>query len=137
MRLRRDGAAAAGWAILMQLAFRVLILMLAGVGHRPETPWVVAALAMAIAFASASQDIAIDAYAVEVLASKEEQGAVVGARIAFYRAAMYVAGGLTRSPSPGPPRGRSPTLLLALVFLPMMVITWKAPPPPRGTGAAA
>ncbi len=119
-----------GWALVMQLVLSVLILMLAGVGHRPETPWVVAALALAIAFASASQDIAIDAYAVEVL-RKEEQGAVVGARIAFYRAAMYVAGGLTITLA-GATSWPLTNLLLALTFLPMMVITWKAPPPPAG-----
>ena len=41
--------------------------MLAGVGNRPDTIWVVGALALAIAVASATQDIAIDAYAVDVL----------------------------------------------------------------------
>ena len=68
--------------------------MLAGVGERPEALWIVGALAFAIAIASASQDIAIDAYAVEVL-RKEEQGAAVGARLAFYRAAMLVSGGVS------------------------------------------
>ncbi len=117
-----------GWALVMQLALSVFILMLAGVGHHPETPWVVAALALAIAFASASQDIAIDAYAVEVL-KKEEQGAVVGARIAFYRAAMYVASGLSITLA-GATSWPLTNVLLALSFLPMMVVTWKAPPPP-------
>ena len=70
----------------------MLVLLLAGVGERPEAIWVVGALAFAIAIASASQDIAIDAYAVEVL-RKDEQGAAVGARLAFYRAAMLVSGG--------------------------------------------
>ncbi|MEM7353675.1 MAG: MFS transporter [Acidobacteriota bacterium] len=116
-----------GWALVMQIVLSVLILMLAGVGHHPETPWVVAALALAIAFASASQDIAIDAYAVEVL-EKNEQGAVVGARIAAYRAAMYVAGGLTITLA-GATSWPLTNVLLALLFLPMMLITWKAPPP--------
>ena len=61
--------------------------MMAGVGQRPEAIWVVGALAMAIALAAASQDIAIDAYAVEVL-RKDEQGAAAGARTAIYRAAL-------------------------------------------------
>ena len=117
-----------GWALVTQIALSVLILMLAGVGHRPETPWVVAALALAIAFVSASQDIAIDAYAVEVL-EKQEQGAVVGARIAAYRAAMYVAGGLTITLA-GATSWPLTNALLAALFLPMMLITWKAPPPP-------
>jgi PAT family beta-lactamase induction signal transducer AmpG len=82
-----------GWAALAQVALFALTLMLAGVGDRPETPWVVLALALAIAFASATQDIAIDAYAVDVL-RPDEQGVVVGARIALYRAAMFTAGSL-------------------------------------------
>ncbi|TMA54134.1 MAG: AmpG family muropeptide MFS transporter, partial [Deltaproteobacteria bacterium] len=83
-----------GWAAVAQVTLFALTLLLAGVGHRPETPWVVAALALAIAFAGASQDIAVDAYAVDVL-RPEEQGAAVGARIALYRAALFVSGGLS------------------------------------------
>ena len=69
-----------GWMAVTQLLLGVLVLMLAGVGERPEALWIVGALAFAIAIASASQDIAIDAYAVEVL-RREEQGAAVGARL--------------------------------------------------------
>jgi PAT family beta-lactamase induction signal transducer AmpG len=61
------------------VALLLLTLGLAGVGHHPDAPWVVAALALAIAVASATQDIAIDAYAVEVL-RPDEQGVAVGAR---------------------------------------------------------
>ena len=57
-----------GWMALTQIALFALGLMLAGVGQRPEAIWVVGALALAIALPSASQDIAIDAYAVEVAA---------------------------------------------------------------------
>ncbi len=117
-----------GWALVAQIALSLLILLLAGVGDHPETPWVVAALALAIAFASASQDIAIDAYAVEVL-KKDEQGAVVGARIAAYRAAMYVAGGLSITLA-GATSWPLTNALLAAVFLPMMLVTCKAPAPP-------
>ena len=53
----------------------------------------IGALCMAIAFASATFDIAYDAYTVEVL-KPEEQGIAVGARVAFYRAAMLVGGGV-------------------------------------------
>jgi len=116
-----------GWTALAQVALFALTLVLAGVGHHPETPWVVGALALAIAFASASQDIAIDAYAVEVL-RPEEQGAAVGARIALYRAAMFVAGGVAITLA-----GRYSWPLvnvgLALAYLPMLVVTWRAPEP--------
>ena len=124
-----------GWMAVTQLALGVLGLMLAGVGSRPDAIWVIGALALAIALASASQDIAIDAYAVEVLRD-EEQGAAVGARVALYRAAMVVSGGLaiTMASRIGWP---AVNVLLALVYVPMLVLTWKAPepeeqqPPPR------
>ena len=118
-----------GWALVTQIVLSVLILGLAGLGHHPDTPWVVLALTLAIAFAAASQDIVIDAYTVEVL-RKEEQGAVVGARIAFYRAAMYVAGGMSITLA-GATSWPLANALMAALFLPMMLITWKAPPPPR------
>ena len=124
-----------GWMAVTQFALAVLGLLLAGVGSRPDAIWVVGALAFGIALASASQDIAIDAYAVEVL-REDEQGAAVGARIALYRAAMVVSGGLaiTLAGRFGWP---AVNVLLALVYVPMLLITWKSPepeeqvPPPR------
>jgi len=116
-----------GWMAVTQLVLAVLVLMLAGVGERPEALWIVGALAFAIAIASASQDIAIDAYAVEVL-RKEEQGAAVGARLAFYRAAMLVSGGvsITLAARIGWPAVNG---LLAIVFGLMLALTWRSPEP--------
>ena len=105
----------------------MLGLLLAGVGSHPDTLWVVGAIALAIAIASASQDIAIDAYAVEVL-REDEQGAAVGARTAVYRAAMVVSGGgaITVAAHFGWPRGQRAARAL---YLPMLLLTWKAPEP--------
>ena len=116
-----------GWMAITQIALALLGLVLAGVGGHPDTLWVVGAIALAIAIASASQDIAIDAYAVEVL-RKDEQGAAVGARTAVYRAAMMTSGGgaITMAAHFGWP---AVNILLALVYLPILVLTWKAPEP--------
>ena len=116
-----------GWMAVTQILLAVLVLMLAGVGERPEALWIVGALAFAIAIASASQDIAIDAYAVEVL-HKEEQGAAVGARLAFYRAAMLVSGGvsITLAARIGWPAVNA---LLAVVFALMLALSWQSPEP--------
>jgi PAT family beta-lactamase induction signal transducer AmpG len=116
-----------GWMALTQIALAVLGLMLSGVGRQPEAIWVVGAIALAIGLASASQDIAIDAYAVEVLRT-DEQGAAVGARIALYRAAMAVSGGaaITLAARVGWP---AVNVMLALLYVPMLVLTWKAPEP--------
>jgi PAT family beta-lactamase induction signal transducer AmpG len=88
---------------------------------------VVGALALAIAVASASQDIAIDAYAVEVL-HRDEQGAAAGARTALYRAALLVSGGVSISLAAriGWPAVNA---LLAFVYLPMLLVTWYSPEP--------
>ena len=124
-----------GWMAVTQVALLVLGLMMAGVGQRPEAIWVVGALAMAIALAAASQDIAIDAYAVEVL-RKDEQGAAAGARTAIYRAAYSLAGSVAISMAArlGWP---AVNVLLALTYLPMLVITWKSPEPEVQARAAA
>jgi PAT family beta-lactamase induction signal transducer AmpG len=114
-----------GWAAISQVALLGLTLWLAGCGDHPDALWVVSALALALAFASATQDIAIDAYAVEIL-RPEEQGVAVGARTALYRAAMYVSGGLSITLAA---QFSWPfvNLCLALLYVPMLVITWKAP----------
>ncbi len=91
-----------GWMIVAQIGLLAVTLALAGVAFEPGTPWslgslnvewvwVVGTLTLALAFASTVQDIAIDAYAVEVL-KKEEHGIAVGARTALYRGGMMLAG---------------------------------------------
>ena len=82
-----------GWMAVTQIALAAFGFLLAGVGQRPDTWWVVGALALGIAIASASQDVAIDAYAVDVL-RPDEQGVASGARTAVYRVALLVSGGL-------------------------------------------
>jgi MFS transporter, PAT family, beta-lactamase induction signal transducer AmpG len=114
-----------GWAALAQLVLLALTLWLVGFGDHPDTPWVVGALALAIAFASATQDIAIDAYAVDILLP-EEQGVAVGARTAIYRAAMYVSGGLSITLA-AQYSWPLVNLCLALLYLPMLAITYNAP----------
>lgn len=118
-----------GWILLTQVVLFLLTLALAGVGNHPDTPWIIAAITFAIAMASASQDIPLDAYAVEIL-RKEEQGAVVGGRIAVYRAAMYVAGALSITLA-GKLSWPLVLVILAAMYIPMMVVTWKAPEPQK------
>jgi MFS transporter, PAT family, beta-lactamase induction signal transducer AmpG len=116
-----------GWAVVAQVALFALTLGLAGVGNHPDTPWVVAALAFAIAFAAASQDIAVDAYAVEVL-EPEEQGVAVGARIALYRAALFVSGGLSITLA-AQYSWPAVNVVLAGIYLVAIAVTWRAPEP--------
>lgn len=114
-----------GWTLAAQIALLIGTFVLGGVAQHPDAILIIGALALAIAFASASQDIAIDAYAVEVL-RPEEQGVAVGARIAIYRAAMFVAGGLAITLA-GVWSWPLVFTLLAALYAPLMVVTLLAP----------
>lgn len=80
-----------GWLIASQIA---VIITIVGLGLSDPTLSLaaVAAWAVALAFASATQDIVIDAYRVESLA-EHEQGAGAAAYVFGYRIAMAVSGG--------------------------------------------
>ena len=117
-----------GWMAIAQVALFATTLCLAGVGDHPDAPWVVGALALAIAFAGATHDIAIDAYAVDVL-RPEEQAVAVGSRNALYRGAMFLAGGFAITLA-GTWSWRLVNVALAFLFLPMLLVSWKAPEPP-------
>ena len=117
-----------GWIALAQLALFALTLGLAGLGDHPEAPWVLGALAFAIALASATHDIAYDAYTVDVL-RPEEQGVAVGAKTALYMTAFRAVGGLGIAVA-GRYSWPLVNVCLALTYLPMLGITWAAPEPP-------
>lgn len=114
-----------GWTLVAQVALLALTFVLGDVASRPDAIWLIGTLTLAIALASATQDIAIDAYAVEVL-EPAEQGVAVGARTAIYRAAMFVAGGLAITLA-GLWSWPLVFALLGLLYLPMLVITLLAP----------
>ncbi len=128
-----------GWVLLMQAALALGLGALAWVAAAP-TIWAVATLMVLISFASASQDIAYDAYAVEVL-EPSEYGAATSGRTALYRAAMWVSGNVVISL--GPVWGWQPTLAaLAVIFGALMPVTVfaaevKTPPPAVTTLRAA
>ncbi len=122
------------WILVCQVFLMAAVLALAALGGSAEVA-VVAALAILIAFGSASQDIVIDAYAVEVL-ERSEQGLAVGARTTLARAAVLLSGAVTITF--GQRLGWPPVLaFIALLFVPLAgVVLWSpepagAPPPPR------
>jgi PAT family beta-lactamase induction signal transducer AmpG len=122
------------WMVVCQLFLLAGCVLLALLSADPKVG-TVALLAVFIAFWSASQDIAIDGYAVEVL-EREEQGLAVGARVALYRAATLIAGAVAITL--GEKIGWSTVFWgLALLFLPLIAIVVWSPepvvpaPPPR------
>lgn len=116
-----------GWAIIAQIALAVSVFALAGVGSHPDAPWVVAAIALAIALAGATQDVAVDAYAVDVL-RPEEQAVAVGARNALWRVGYYIAGSLSIYLA-GQFGWPAVNAFLAALYLPMILVVWKSPDP--------
>jgi PAT family beta-lactamase induction signal transducer AmpG len=100
--LRLPGLAAAlgprrSWILLAQLALVVAIVGL-GASDPAALPRVTAGWALGVAFLSATQDIAVDAYRIEVLA-EHEQGAGAAATQTGYRLGMLcsAAGALALS----------------------------------------
>jgi len=79
-----------GWGITIQLLLIAAILALGSSDPRSNLP-LMAALALLVAFLSASQDIVIDAYRVEIL-KIEEQGPGAALIQTGYRIAMLVVG---------------------------------------------
>jgi PAT family beta-lactamase induction signal transducer AmpG len=116
-----------GWAAIAQVVLLACTLGLAGLGDHPDTPWVLFALALAIALAGATQDIAIDAYAVDVL-RPDEQAVAVGSRNMLYRTGMQLAGSfsITLAGWFGWPAVNA---FLACLYLPMLLVSLKAPEP--------
>ncbi len=116
------------WMIVFQALLALSIGLLAVEADAPVVG-VVAVISIFIAFGSASQDIAIDGYAVEVL-ERSEMGTAVGARVALYRGATLLSGALAITL--GEHLGwRFVFFGLALLYLPLMgVVLWSPEPPP-------
>jgi PAT family beta-lactamase induction signal transducer AmpG len=121
------------WTILAQVLLGGLLAALAANAGAP-TVALVALLALLVSFASATQDIAVDAYSVEVL-RPEELEVAGGARGALARLGMFMGRVVNTL---GPLVGWRPTLAaVALLFAPLGVVAARAPapeaapPPPR------
>ncbi len=81
-----------GWMLLTQILL-ALGMMVMGTMSPGESLLPIAMLAVMLAFLSATQDIAFDAYRTDVL-HKEERGAGAALSVLGYRLAMLVSGGL-------------------------------------------
>jgi len=79
-----------GWAVTIQAVLAVALLVMAGRDPTVD-PWSVAIVAAIVAFLSASQDIVIDAYRVELL-DEREQGAGAAVTQVGYRFGMIASG---------------------------------------------
>jgi len=80
------------WMLVIQLALMAAIVAL-GSSTPESTPQVTAALALVVALCSASQDVVIDAYRIDVL-DDDQQGAGAAMTQAGYRLGLIVSGAL-------------------------------------------
>ena len=79
-----------GWILWIQAALVLAILAL-GTTDPAVDPWLTALAAFAVAFFSASQDIVVDAYRIEIL-GENEQGAGAASTQLGYRIGLLLAG---------------------------------------------
>jgi PAT family beta-lactamase induction signal transducer AmpG len=124
-----------GWMLTAQVVLLLLGLGLAASSVPPLDVVLIGLLATATAFASASQDVAYDAWTVEVL-RREEHGLAVGARNALARAALFVSGrvSITAAAFLTWPVTHA---LLAACYVPAAIVTWFAPEPEQRQPAPA
>jgi PAT family beta-lactamase induction signal transducer AmpG len=80
------------WMLLTQLGILLSALLLA-ISNPVEGPWLTAFAAVLVAFFSATQDIAIDAYRIEILRD-DEQGAGAATTQLGYRIALWIVDAL-------------------------------------------
>jgi PAT family beta-lactamase induction signal transducer AmpG len=81
-----------GWIIITQILLMLGISTMA-FSSPSQFPWILALIALIVAFTSASQDIVIDAYRTDVLEEKE-RGAGAAVFVMGYRIALLITGAL-------------------------------------------
>jgi PAT family beta-lactamase induction signal transducer AmpG len=115
-----------GWIFVAQLVLFFTILWMSF--HNPRTGLQMLAInAVLIAFFSATQDVAVDAYRADVC-DEHEMGAGAAVSVLGYRIALLITGGLALILAD---HISWPTvyMLMALLMVPGMFATWRAPEP--------
>jgi len=112
------------WVIAAELGLAVMTVILLGMDPS-HVGWLLWFVLLGFTLSSATQDIAIDAWAVDVSSAKD-QGSINGVRVSAYRVALVAAGGLVLvlADSIG---WRLDWLLVCALFLVMALIAWKSP----------
>ncbi|HLS18057.1 MAG TPA: MFS transporter [Paenalcaligenes sp.] len=116
-----------GWILLTQLLLGVSIFAM-GWFPPSEFLWVLALLAMWVAFLSATQDVAFDAYSTDVLRPRE-RAAGAAVRVMGYRLAMIVSSGLALVLAERYLGWSATYMLLGALMLGVAVFTFLAPEP--------
>ncbi|WP_435954915.1 muropeptide MFS transporter AmpG [Dryocola sp. BD626] len=116
-----------GWLLITQILLLIAIAAMGFLEPGSQLRWM-AALAVIIAFCSASQDIVFDAWKTDVL-SAEERGAGAAISVLGYRLGMLVSGGLALWLADRYLGWQGMYWLMAALLLPCIVATILAPEP--------
>lgn len=116
-----------GWLVVTQLALLGAIAWMGTLSPK-DSPWLLAGLALAVAFLSASQDIVFDAYRTDILGA-QERGAGAAVSVFGYRIAMLVSGGLALILADGWLGWMGTYWLMAALMLVGVVTVWVAEEP--------
>jgi PAT family beta-lactamase induction signal transducer AmpG len=121
-----------GWILMAQLGLAIGVAGMA-LGSPGESLWFIGAMALWIAFASASQDIVIDAYRTDLL-PQQERGMGAAVSVLGYRIAMLASGGLALvlADQIG---WKTTYLAMAAMMAATMIVTLLAPEPAAPTHA--
>lgn len=116
-----------GWLALTQLLLLLSIAWMGTISPR-ESPWLLASVALAVAFLSASQDIVFDAYRADILGA-DERGPGAAVSVFGYRVAMLVSGGLALILVDNWISWQAAYFLMAILMLIGLAAVWAAEEP--------
>ncbi|MFO3903054.1 muropeptide MFS transporter AmpG [Enterobacter hormaechei] len=116
-----------GWLLMTQAMLLLAIAAMGFLEPASQLRWM-AALAVVIAFCSASQDIVFDAWKTDVL-SAEERGTGAAISVLGYRLGMLVSGGLALWLADRYLGWQGMYWLMAALLIPCMIATFLAPEP--------
>ena len=117
-----------GWLLVTQVTLAAAIAFMGTLSPK-DSPWLLAGLALMVAFLSASQDVVFDAFRADILGA-EERGAGAAVSVFGYRIAMLVSGGLALVLADSVLGWQSTYWLMAGLMAVGMIATWNAPEPP-------
>lgn len=116
-----------GWLLISQVLLMGLIASMALL-EPGQHLWWLAAIAVLVAFCSASQDIVFDAYKTDLLPA-DQRGSGAAISVLGYRLAMLVSGGLALWLADRYLGWHATYVLMALLLLPGIIATLRAPEP--------
>ncbi|MSP95997.1 MAG: MFS transporter [Betaproteobacteria bacterium] len=120
-----------GWLLVTQVSLAAAIAVMGTLSPK-DSAWLLAGLALLVAFLSASQDVVFDAFRADIL-DAQERGAGAAVSVFGYRIAMLVSGGLALVLADAVLGWTATYWLMASLMAIGVIATWNSlEPPPTG-----